>query len=332
MPYSSGRQWSWVKKWGGSRLYSKLHLTPARLDILVWTIILWLVWVTKADWAEFFPLLKNFNVVISLPFSVGLKASTPINTFASFYSPVVWKLLVSSLFATAGNVTLQLYTFNSPRTGSNIAISDQPEIAELLKTLDELAGIKKIYNCQRQTSALRQQYAADVLQEVARSETLKLLSIAGYENIGKGEGTSLLYETLRKERTLDVEVIILDAEKGSDVINERVSQLRHSNPDYNAEQMKIEISNTVKMIHKLQISRGNDGSVNGYLYNQHPIFRLIICDQCLFLSTYEMNLHGHESPVYRIQRADPLNKDRLSLYGTFLNYYNKIKLASTHLN
>lgn len=331
MPSKSDSRWPWVNTWITSSLFKWLHLTPARLDIAVWTLILWIIWLTKADILSVIPMWDKLDFVVSIPPSIGLKASTKINTPYSFFSPFVLKFIGSFIFAIVSHISLQAYSFYEPQQPGNIGEQNKANIGVLLHLLDERSGIKRIFEGKKGTPALQQSYSDDILSEVSSSKTLKILSIAGYENIGKGELYSLLYGTLLRERALNIEVILLDPNNGERTINERISQLKFINPSYKSADMKDEINKTIDKLNELKTSRNNDESVKIYLYNQHPIFRLIICDKCLFMNTYESDLHGHESPVYKIQKILDSDEHKLSLYKSFLNYFEKIKQMSSEV-
>lgn len=324
---SSGHRWNWVDKCIRSNFFQGLRLTPSRLDIAVWTLIFWFIWLTASDWHSIIPIWDKLDFVISIPPSVGLKVSTAINTPYSFITPFVLKFVGSFIFAIISHVSLQAYAFYDPQRPGNIGEQDKTQVATLLTLLDERSGIKRIFDCKKKTPALQQSYAEDVLAEVSSSKTLKILSIAGYENIGKGE-YSLLYEVLRKKWDLDIEIILLNPDKGKTTIHERISQLKVINPSYKFADMKAEINKTIDKLITLKASRNNDGSVRIYLHDKHPIFRLIICDKCLFMNTYESDLHGHESPVYKIVNILDSDENKLSLYKTFLNYFEKVKNVS----
>lgn len=326
----SGHRWNWVDKCIRSKFFQGLRLTPARLDIAVWTIILWVIWLTASDLRSVIPIWDKLDFVVSIPPSVGLKASAVINTPYSFVNPFVLKFIGSFIFALISHVSLQAYAFYDPQRPGSIGEQNKTQVANLLTLLDERAGIKRIFDGKKKTPALQQSYADDVLAEVSSSKTLKILSIAGYENIGKGE-YSLLYELLGKKWNVDIEVILLNPDKGKATIHERISQLKVINPSYKFAEMKAEINKTIDRLNTLKNNRHNDGSVKIYLYDKHPIFRLIICDKCLFMNTYETDLHGHESPVYKIENILPSDENKLSLYKTFLNYFEKVKDMSEKL-
>jgi hypothetical protein len=323
-PYPSAH-WRWVEKWIES---GKFKGTPARIDILIWTIILWVVWLNENDVLNVLPILNNINISFSLPFNIKFNSS-PFNyqfTLSSIFSPFVIKGFFALFFAVVSHFSLQVFTYHDHKAIQYIGKTDINRVVDLLKLLDERAGIKCIYEGERGKPASKQKYSTDIEKDVSETKSLKILSIAGYENIGKGEGLSLLYSILKRDCGLDVEVILLDP-AAEEIIKERIKQLQHNNPQYSNGQMKSEINETIERLKTLKKIRNND-TVKIYLYNDHPIFRLIICDDCLYMNTYETDFHGHESPVYRICRTHSEERNKLSLYSTFLNYFEKIKRLS----
>lgn len=339
MPWRSQKYGTWVDKFVKSSLYRKLHLTPTRLDIAIWTIILWVVLLNKSEFLSVIPIWEKIEFVLSFPPSIGLKTSTsinnnvPVSILSSLFSPFVIKFVVALAFAIVSHVSLRIYSLYEPKGAGNIGTENKTKLDTLLRLLDERSGIKRIYDGKKFAPVIEQGYSEDVLSEVLSSNTLKILSIAGYENIGKGEKYSLLFDAIKQKSDLTTEVILLDPTKGQKTIDERIIQLSTHNPSYKSSDMKREIKKTIEKLKELKNEKKNS-SMKIYTYNFHPIFRLIICDNCLFMNTYESDFHGHESPVYKIQKVsnnDSSELPRLSLYNTFLNYFEKIKKLSSEI-
>lgn len=291
--------------WKTASSYISKRITPKRFDILVWTIILWIIWLNKSDLPDF------GEIQVGIPPSINFD-------FSEIIKPFFYKFIFAFLFSVCANISLHIYVKN--HTGFPTT-KDPDEIKTLLKLLDERAGIKIIYESKMGTPAIRQSYSIAMMNELTHTRSLKILSIAGYESLGKGEGKSLFYDFLRREH-IDIEYILLNPDS-TKTIEERIKQLKKSYPEYNIKSLIQEINTTVEKLRTLKIA--SSGTVVGYYCKFHPIFRLFIFDRCLFMSTYEVDRHGHESPVYKIDKIIDIDSTNLSLYDTFLNFFDKIK-------
>lgn len=286
-------------------------ITPRRFDILVWTLILWFIWLNPSDFKQL-PSLQ-FNI----PFGISFNAS-------DLPKPVFLKFFGAGIFSVISHISLHIYV---KEYLGFLKTKDPEEVKNLLKLLEERAGIKKIYEGKTGEPAIHQSYVIDMMNELAHTRSLKILSIAGYESIGKGEGKSLFYDSLRSNN-INLEYILLSPT--DDVtIDERINQLKMKDHTYTNKELKDQINKTIERLRTLKLARGDD-SIKGYFCKFHPIFRLFIFDRCLFMSTYEVDRHGHESPVYKIDKVndnDPAAAN-LSLYETYSNFFEKIKKNS----
>lgn len=205
------------------------------------------------------------------------------------------------------------------------------QLQYLLEMLDQKSGIKQVYPWQgSKQRVIGQEYAADMIEVLRKSERVRVLSIAGYEYIGKGQ-KSLLLREIEKRPSLEVEVIILDPKKGHHVLDQRASELRKRDANYSVGNLSHEIEETIRQITRLKAERKdvpNAGAIALYLTKQRPPFRLVIFDSCLFLSTYEKGQHGHETPVYRLQKAPDDADGQLSLYPAFVTLFDNTKRSS----
>lgn len=283
-------------------------LTPKRFDFLIWMFIIWVCLLTDDE---------RFGIVNSV-----IKFSVPFKFQIDF--PTNYKFIIAVIFAGIANVSLDFYV------RSYLGIFKEIDIVhtkELLDNISNKAGIKQIYHSKRGVPAICQPYSSEVMKKLADSRTIKLLSIAGYEYIGKGEGKSLFYDVIRERHYVNAELILLNP-TNDETISERISQLKRQDQSYTNDQLKNEILETTKKVKVLEKTR-NDESIKLYYCKFHPIFRLIILDDCLFMNTYEMDYHGHESPVYKIDKLQPDNiTDCLSLYNSFYNLFDNIKKHS----
>ena len=179
-------------------------------------------------------------------------------------------------------------------------------------------GIKSVFPSEVGVAVTNQKYAKEMRDAVESSKHLRLLTIAGFEYIGKGDD-SLLYDLIVKNK-VDVEVVLLDHKNGSDVMNTRVNELRKRD-GYTAKKMRQHIEKTTETLNQLR----TDGSkVNLEFTDEHPIFRVLLLDHCLFFSAYLTAAHGHEAPVYQIMRKTGSTSD-LSWYFAFERHFVSVQ-------
>lgn len=290
-------------------LRSKFSLTPRRFDFFIWLIIIWICLLNDSERLA----------IINTP----LKLFPPkIEIISALTASMGIKFVLAVIFSFIAHISLHFFVKSSVgylKTKNPFAMN---ELAELL---DTKAGLQRIYPSSRGVPAYKQPYSSDVCGSLKETTEIRLLSIAGYEYIGRGEALSLFYDALREKYWIKAEIIILDP-TNEDTINERIQQLKRIDASYTGDMLKKHIEETTKKCKLLKQSRGDD-SIKLYYCKFHPIFRLIILDDCLFMSTYETALHGHESPVYKIDKEN--SPEKLSLYNSYLNFFEKIKQYST---
>lgn len=294
-------------------LPSKYKLPPRKLNFILWILILWVVLLTDEERIGIINDLRTFYI----PFKLQL--TLPLN----------FKIIIAFFLAAIANISLDFYI--KSYLGIFKKQDDPAKTKELLDNITDKAGIKQIYPGKRGTAAIYQLYSSDMMKSMGNSQTIKLLSIAGHEYIGKGEGASLFYDVIRERHWINIEIILLSPDS-ADTINERISQLKQKDSSYTSERLKQEILETTNKVKILTSTRNNDNSIHLYYCKFHPIFRLVIFEDCLFMNTYEMDYHGHESPVYKIDKVPSDNiTHRLSLYNSFCNLFEHIKKHSTQV-
>ena len=202
---------------------------------------------------------------------------------------------------------------------------DPSEILTLLLIVLARSGIEKIYEGKTDVHAINQVYFKDMMNEAGKTRSLKLLFISGYEDVGKGSTNSIFFDFIRSA-TIPIEIIMIEP-NNSEVIGERVEQLKKCNPSCTVEAYSKAVSETFDQLRTLKKNRIDD-SLNVYHCKFHSIFKLAIFDDCVFMSTYEVDLHGYEAPTYKIDRVSDPNADRTSLYDTFSDLFGKIKKSS----
>jgi len=225
---------------------------------------------------------------------------------------------------TFGWATLEYLLKEYTRRDDDEALRKKQE--ELIDLLEKKTGISRIFPTREDRVAIHQPYQEEISRALLDSNNFRLLSIAGYEAIGKGGARSLFYDYLRQNPGIDVRVILLSpASEGA--LTDRVRQLQIRDSEYTLEKLRYEISETQAKVLDLKAIRGQDRT-KLYFCRFPPIFRLIILDDCLFMNTYEEGLHGHASPMYRIDRVIDRREGKLSLYDSFFKYFENIEKNS----
>lgn len=288
----------------------KIHLTPTRFDLLLWAFIIWAC-------------LLNESEIDLLFASASLKyfPTMKLELSSSFTSPIFLKFVFATALSGVSHLSLRAFA----RSNFGYLKDAEPaDVNQLLELLETKAGLKKIFQTSIGNPAFKQPYSSEVLRGLAATKKIRLLSIAGHEFIGRGEAFSLFYDFLKENHWMKAEIIVLDPDD-QETIKERIEQLKKTNGSYTAENIKEQILSTTEKCKKLNSIRGGDNSIELYYCKFHPVFRLIILDETLYMSTYETDCHGHESPVYKFDKS---NCERLSLYNSYSNLFEKIKKHS----
>jgi len=208
------------------------------------------------------------------------------------------------------------------------SISTNKYQALVLYLVDRL-GIVHFYSTHLKQTVTDQDYASDMQNAVLMTSKVRMLCIAGYEYLGKGED-ALLYKAINSRSNMKVEIIVLNPETGMAVINQRVNELRERDNTIRVAQIVDHIDKTLGTIVDLNTRRTM--SIDAYRCKWHPIFRLLICDDVLFMSSYGRLAHGHETPVLRIEREAPDKSGADTLYRSFENYFESIKSNSSKVD
>jgi hypothetical protein len=169
----------------------------------------------------------------------------------------------------------------------------------------EQAGLFRVYRADLGMPIVTQPYADRIRACLGTASRMRMLTIAGYEYVGKGS-ESLLWDGIRKRPDLNVEVVLLhaDCDAGKAVIESRVQCLASKDPHFDQDQMVEHIGKTKTLLRKMKASRGNQ-RFEVKLLAEHPLFRILILDDDMWVSAYESANHGHESKVFHFRRSGP---------------------------
>jgi hypothetical protein len=213
--------------------------------------------------------------------------------------------------------------FTSKRIREMMHFTTEDNVNTLVLVLSQ-CGVSKAYRTERGLQTTKQHYASDVRAAAAVSQSLRMMSIAGYEYIGAGTD-SLLYSLIDSRKEMTAEFILLDIEKGKSVIANRVERLKSRDPTITSEKIVSHINETIRLIRGLTSNR--TGKLSIWTCACPTVFRLVILDNCLFVSAYKSNAHGHESPMFKIEKVDDKGYPS-DWFDAFEQIYNLIKARS----
>ena len=255
---------------------------------------------------------KDIKLSTSGKFDISIEALLKI---AAVFFPIAWRLLAAVIIAAAVPASVEGIANDVIRVPKT-----KGDIESLAAMLEDGAGIVNIYPAATKVNVTVQPYAKPILEALADSPSIRILSIAGFEYLGKGS-ESLLFETIRKRPNLRVEVIVLDPEKGAGVIKDRVACLQQNRENTLTEsEIKRQIGEMALILRVIKDS-SHTGDIELRYYSRNPGFRIILMETCLFFSCYDSNVHGHESPVFKVEKK----RDRVALYEAFEQTYQNIR-------
>lgn len=280
----------------------------------------------KARWYEL--LWSNILTLIDIAFALimAILIAIAITTVADSADAELREEIKSRLATPSVNPTL-------PKTEDKGAAPEDEKIQSLLaesKKLSSLlseSGIQAVYGAVLKRSIVEQEYAPEIQSVVRETTTLKILTVAGFEYIGKG-ADALIYKCIEGCSHKSIEVILVDPLKGHAVILDRVAKLSgHRDKTYSEPKLKQQISETRETLQKMH----QDGKNIKLFYTpMHPVFRLLIADNCLFFSTYSGE-HGHEAPLYKVMRCEAGGGES-SWYDAFVQLFDNAKSGSEQQN
>lgn len=301
---------SWLTSFSFFELYY-------RRILIIFFAALWFVALTK-EWPKLSELQLSWPLQISSP--------DPLLVGKFFLSAALGFLTVVFLF----------FTIKFVLTTEEVRFLEIPEEdINKLKALVGLCnklGIQEILSSNIDRTSRGQKWAREIQDELSRSKTVKILGIAGYENIGLGPGKAVLYDILqnKKDDFDNIEIILLNPETSDkdvldskyEVITKRIIDINKEN--YSEEILKREIYDSTEIIKKLN-NVGRKRNVALYYNNNTPVFRIMMFDSIAYIGTYKGGFHGHETPILKLEKN---KEDGISLYHDFEKYFCLIKSLS----
>lgn len=246
----------------------------------------------------------------------------------------IWALLFSEGTAKFAFSALLSFTicaadssFTTKRIKEMLFFTADDNLNTLILVLSQ-CGVARAYRTEMELQTTKQHYASDIRASAAASKTLRIMSIAGYEYIGAGTD-SLLYSLIKSRPEINAEFIFLDPIKGGDVLADRVERLKRRSPTLTVDTIKGHIHETTRLLQGLQPDR--EGGFSVWQCECQTVFRLIILDDCLFVSAYKSDAHGHESPMFKINKFDQTGKMTTDWFDAFEQIYTLIKSKSSRV-
>jgi hypothetical protein len=144
----------------------------------------------------------------------------------------------------------------------------------------DLIELRAIYPCQAE--------AAEEIRALAnRADTIDVMAVRGLGIIGLDDSL------LRKAISPRVRLRMLLLNPESDAVGRRAAEIGES-----AESFAAGIRLAIARIEELSSA---DRSVEVYLYDQVPVWRIIKLDDALFVSSFTFRHEGHDSPIHRLE-------------------------------
>jgi hypothetical protein len=218
-------------------------------------------------------------------------------------------------------------SFTTKRIKEMLYFTADDNLNTLILVLSQ-CGVARAYRTETELQTTKQHYASDIRASAAASKTIRIMSIAGYEYIGAGTD-SLLYTLINNDPEINAEFIFLDPIKGGNVLADRVARLKRRSPTLTVEKIKGDMQETMRLLEGLRPGRRGDFSV--WQCECQTVFRLIILDDCLFVSAYKSDAHGHESPMFKINKFDQTGKMMTDWFDAFEQIYTLIKSKSARV-
>ncbi|NOU35818.1 MAG: hypothetical protein HOO88_03480 [Kiritimatiellaceae bacterium] len=301
---------------------SFFKFTKKRLLVLLLTLEAYALCRGFGDAIQFFR-AEHPNLTFGLPASVSFKLSD-ISELVFLWKGVAC-FAVSALFVKLcfSAVQSDIYTTLGLDEVRRKKIELDKQTRLLLDLLGSKSGITQIFPAHNDRPVEQQPYAKAIRDQLKNTRTIRMLSMAGYECFGKGPN-ALIYEELADRPGLAATFLILNPIEDNPIIDKRLVQLRHCDPAYTKVNFIRDINKTITAFSSIVTSDSrvntNSGALKLGLLTCDPVFRLLIFDNCLFMSTYEEDAHGHHTPMYRIDA--PEQEGHTSLYGSFVRHFD----------
>jgi hypothetical protein len=183
-----------------------------------------------------------------------------------FVLSLAYWLLLSGLISLAITATVDRAK-SDLREELLVKAQNNAERLELVARILRHSGISNIYDAVPRKAVKEQSSAQHIIEAVTKAKSLRMMTIAGFEYIGKGRD-SLLFETISKNSQVKLEIILLDATKADHIIKERVRTVGSQDSGYTEETLKREIDSTKERLLNLK-SKGMD--VNLWLCRKNPV-------------------------------------------------------------
>jgi hypothetical protein len=259
----------------------------------------------------------NHKIILSgLPYLLNTVVHSPSSLSSLFFHNLAFEGYTIILFSVSVS-RLTYYRYCS----SDLPYLNFPtqEFKKLTRIVCDLSGIKEVFDSPCKENVFTPEFKYIIDQAIKSSKTVRIMSIAGYAYLGEGEKKSLLYKQLKRGKFDSVKVLTVDPSKLAHV-KRRAEDLSMSWIDYERETQE-QITNTKEQCKRLYQA----GLPLKFRVMRHdPIFRLVIFDDLLLLSTYENDVHGHESPVYVIYRVPNKNKNKKTLFNSFCTLFDSV--------
>jgi hypothetical protein len=220
--------------------------------------------------------------------------------------------------------------FNAAITGHIKEVMREQQAGDFESLVAQMqeAGFSKIFANHPSDSALSDKCRAAMKKAIEGSEKFRLMTIAGFEYIGKG-ADSLAFRLLEVDCKKRIEVVLVDPDKARSVIKQRVQALKQRDNTISEKTIADQIQRTLERLETLKRDCTGEKEVKVWFTEHFPPFRMLILDSDVFFSAYQNDAHGHEVAVFRITKEDGTGRP---LYDAFDRVFtNALQTSSSKL-
>lgn len=163
-----------------------------------------------------------------------------------------------------------------------------PSIARSAQTVADLSGIDGVVT---HTYAAQATAARDIRSHVLGAHGLDVMAVRGLGLLGLND--SLLHSAVTRPRAdpLVMRVLLLDPD--CDAARRRAEEIGEGFDSF-AAGIRMAEQRLTELAARATIR------IEGYRYRTMPVWRIIVADDTIFMSTYDADWEGHASPVYRL--------------------------------
>jgi hypothetical protein len=166
--------------------------------------------------------------------------------------------------------------------------ADVGDTLALAATSGDQSNLGRLYR-------LQDEAANDIRDLVATAQRIDILAVRGLGLLGLNDSLLRTIVTAERAEPLVIRVLVVDA--ACDAATRRAAEIGESPESFAASVRFAE--------HKLKDLSTEPGiAMQAFRYASLPVWRIVSVDDTAFVSTYDEDWEGHNSPVHRIDSSD----------------------------